>query len=126
MSALSKAVSIHPYFEIREGEVDAFVALMTDFVERTVKEPGCLYYDFSRNGTTAFCREAYIGAEGLLAHLENVSDLLAKFLELSELSRLEIHGPAEELDKLREPLAELKPAFFVHQTGVEAPLGSAS
>jgi quinol monooxygenase YgiN len=123
MGKLSDAVSIHPYFEIHEGKEEAFTALMPDFVEKTSKEPGCLYYDFSRNGSTAFCREAYIGAAGVLAHLENVGDLLAKFLELSELARLEIHGPAEEIDKLREPLAELSPAFFVHKTGVDAPLG---
>ena len=30
-----------------------------------------------------------------------------------KLTRLEIHGPAEELAKLREPLAKLNPTFFV-------------
>lgn len=119
MSILSDAVSIHPYFEIREGNLDAFVALMPQFVEATAKEEGCVYYDFSRCGNIAFCREAYIGAEGLLAHLENVGELLGKFLELSDLKRLEVHGPAEEIAKLREPLAELKPDFFIRETGVE-------
>ena len=123
MSKLSHAVSIHPYFEIREGNLEAFKALMPAFVAKTSAEPGCVYYDFSRNGNTAFCREAYIGAEGLLAHLDNVGELLGKFLELSDLSRLEIHGPAEEIEKLREPLAGLKPTFFVRETGLEAPRG---
>ena len=123
MSKLSHAVSIHPYFEIREGNMEAFTALMPAFVGKTSAEPGCLYYDFSRNGNTAFCREAYIGAEGVLAHLENVGELLGKFLELSDLTRLEFHGPAEEIDKLREPLAGLNPVFFVRETGVESPLG---
>ena len=123
MSKLSHAVSIHPYFEIREGNLEAFTALMPAFVGKTSAEPGCLYYDFSRNGNTAFCREAYIGAEGVLAHLENVGELLGKFLELSDLTRLEFHGPAEEIDKLREPLAHLNPVFFVRETGVESPLG---
>jgi len=26
---------------------------------------------------------------------------------------VEVHGPAAELEKLREPLAELKPSWFV-------------
>jgi len=29
-----------------------------------------------------------------------------------------VHGPAEELDKLKGPLAELKPTWFVRECGV--------
>ena len=123
MGKLNEAVSIHPYFEIHEGMVEDFVALMPEFVKKTSEEEGCLYYDFSRNGNVAFCREAYIGAEGVLAHVENVGDLIAQFLEMSELIRFEIHGPAEELEQLREPLAHLDADFYEMDTGVEEPLG---
>lgn len=123
MGKLSEAVSIHPYFEIHEGMVEEFIALMPEFVKKTSEEEGCLYYDFSRNGNIAFCREAYIGAESILTHLDNVEDLLAQFLEMSELIRLEIHGPAEELEQLREPLAHLDPDFYEMDAGVAEPLG---
>lgn len=119
MSKLSEAVSLHPYFQVSEGQLEAFTALMHDFVEKTSAEPACVYYDFSLNGNLAFCREAYIGAEGILTHLENVGELLGKFLEISELIRLEVHGPEVEIEKLREPLAELKPDFFIRVTGLE-------
>jgi len=36
---------------------------------------------------------------------------------MAELARLEIHGPEEELAKLRGPLAHLKPQFFVLEYG---------
>ncbi len=121
--ALSHAVSLHPYFKIREGNLEAFTALIPAFIEKTATEPACLYYDFTLNGDTAFCREAYIGAEGILAHLGNVGELLGKFLELSDLIRLEVHGPADEIDKLRTPLADLNPEFFIRQTGLLNPLG---
>lgn len=121
--ALSHAVSLHPYFKVREGNLEAFTALMPDFVEKTSTEPACLYYDFTRNGDMAFCREAYIGAEGVLAHLGNVGELLGKFLELADLARLEVHGPAAEIDKLRAPLADLNPDFFIRETGLLNPLG---
>jgi hypothetical protein len=121
--ALSHAVSLHPYFKIREGNLEAFTALMPDFVEKTSTEPACLYYDFTRNGDMAFCREAYIGAEGVLAHLGNVGELLGKFLELADLARLEVHGPAAEIEKLRAPLADLNPDFFIRETGLVNPLG---
>jgi hypothetical protein len=121
--ALSHAVSLHPYFKIRGGNLEAFTALMPAFVEKTATEPACLYYDFTRNGDMAFCREAYIGAEGVLAHLGNVGELLGKFLELADLARLEVHGPAAEIEKLRAPLADLNPDFFIRETGLVNPLG---
>ena len=121
--ALSHSVSLHPYFKIREGNLEAFMALMPAFTEKTATEDACLYYDFTRNGDMAFCREAYIGAEGVLAHLGNVGELLGKFLELADLARLEVHGPAAEIEKLRAPLADLNPDFFIRETGLVNPLG---
>lgn len=121
MSKLSQAVSLHPYFEIHDGKLEPFLALMPEFLKRTSSEPGCIYYDFFRNSQTAYCREAYQGAEGLLAHLHNVGDLVARFLEISDLKRIEVHGPREEIEKLREPMADLNPEFFIRETGLEIP-----
>jgi len=80
-------------------------------------EPKCLYYGFSFEGDQAHCREGYADAEGVLAHLEHVGALLEEALKISDLTCLEIHGPAEELRKLREPLAHLKPRFFTLEYG---------
>jgi hypothetical protein len=82
-------------------------------VEKTASEEKNLFYGFTVNGDEVFCREAYANAEGLLAHLENVGALLAEALKMADLIRVEVHGPAAELDKLREPLAHLNPAWFV-------------
>ena len=80
---------------------------------------GCISYTnkFSFDGETAHCREGYQDAEGVLAHLENVGTLLQEALKIAELTRLEIHGPEEELAELREPLAELNPQFFTLEYG---------
>ncbi|MGJ8723337.1 MAG: putative quinol monooxygenase [Roseibacillus sp.] len=118
MSNLSQAVSIHPYFKIQSGKEDAFEALMAEFVERTTTEETCYYYDFSICGDQAFCREAYHDAAAVLRHLENVGSCIAASGEISELYRLEFHGPAEEIDKLRGPLADLNPDFYVRANGV--------
>jgi quinol monooxygenase YgiN len=112
------AVSIHPYFKVHAGKLEAGRALLPAFVEKTRSEPGCLYYEFTINGDEIFCREGYAGAEGALAHLANVDALLKELLAVSDLARLEIHGPADELDKLRAPLASYKPAWFVYECGV--------
>lgn len=87
-------------------------ALLPRFVERTASERAVLFYDFTMNGNELFCREAYENAEGLLAHLGNIGVLLAKGMKIADLTRIEVHGPAAELEKLRQPLAYLKPTFF--------------
>lgn len=112
-------VSIHPYFKPHEGKLDEFIAGMDAFVERTSSEEGVLFYDFTVSSDgIVFCREAYVGGEGALAHLGNVDDLLKAALEISDLVRLEVHGAAAELDKMREPLAELPVDWFVLETGL--------
>ena len=94
-----------------------FKSLCEQFVAQASEEPKCLYYGFSFNGDEAHCREGYADAEGALAHLENVAQLLDEALRMVELTRLEIHGPEEELAKLREPLAKLNPQFFTLEYG---------
>ena len=108
----SKFVSLHPYFKVHSGKFEDVKKSLPRFVEKTGSEKANLFYEFTMNGDELFCREAYENAEGLLAHLDNVGALLAETLKIADLTRLEIHGPAAELEKLRKPLAHLKPAFF--------------
>jgi len=117
MATQDKCCTIVPYFKVQNGKLEAFKALSEKMVENTIKEPKCLYYGFSFDGDVAFCREGYEDAEGALAHLENVGPLLQELLKISDLTRLEVHAPSEELAKLREPMAELKPQFFTLEYG---------
>lgn len=119
MRKLSTAVSIHPYFQIHAGKAGEFAEVIATFIRTTATEEGCLYYDFTLNGDEAFCREAYTDADATLFHLQNVDHVIKQALELSTMTRLEIHGPAAELEKMRGPLAGLSPAWFIHQGGVD-------
>lgn len=111
-------VSIHPYFKVHPGKLDAARALLPAFVARTASEPDCRYYEFTIHEDVIFCREGYRTAAAALAHLENVGDLLQQVLGLADLIRLEIHGPAAELDSMRSPLAPFQPAWFVWECGM--------
>jgi quinol monooxygenase YgiN len=106
-----------PYFKVKPGQLDAFRAGVAGFVARTKSEKGCVHYAFSFDGDTAHCREGYDDAAALLAHLDNVNALLGEALKIADITRLEVHGPAAEVDKLRAPLAGLKPQFFVLEPG---------
>ena len=117
MATQDKCCTIVPYFKVQSGKLEDFKALCEQFVEKTNGESKVLYYGFSFVGDQVHCREGYEDAEGLLTHLENVGALLQESLKIADLTRLEIHGPEEELAKLREPLAELNPQFFTLEYG---------
>ena len=109
--------TIVPYFKVHDGHLVDFKKKCEEFIQATDSEPKCLYYGFSFNGDQVHCREGYADAEGVLAHLDNVGTLLQEALKISDLTRLELHGPEEELAKLREPLADLNPDYFVLEYG---------
>ena len=113
MSRLTNFVSLHPYFKVHPGKMEEFTDAFPVFAELTKRESKSLFYEFSVKGDEVFCREAYADAEGLLHHLKNVGALLAHGLKIADLIRVEVHGPATELEKLKEPLANLKPEWFV-------------
>jgi quinol monooxygenase YgiN len=108
----SKMVTIHPYFKAKRGRMPQIKALLPSFTAKTAAEKGNLFYGFTLHGEELFCREAYRDAQALLVHLESVGALLEELLKLADLTRLEVHGPAGELEKLKAPLAKLNPAWW--------------
>jgi len=110
--------TIVPYFKVSEGNLATFKIFCQKAVEQTSAEPDCLYYGFSFHGNEAFCREGYRNAEAALTHSKNIGPLLQEVLkEIAEITRFEVHGPADELTKLREPMAALSPTFFTLEYG---------
>ena len=119
MATNDKCVTVQPYFEIKEGETDKVRSYCEQFVMLTRSEKDCLYYGFSFCGDKFHCREGYKNGEGVLAHLDNVGALLQEMLDsgVAELTDLQIHGAEEELAKLREPLKDLNPNYWVLEYG---------
>ena len=116
----SNFVSLHPYFKAHPGKLEAIKAVFPRFMEKTATEGKNLFYGFSVSGDEIFCREGYMDADGVVAHLDNVGALLAEMLKIADLIRMELHGQADELDKLREPLAHLNPAWFTIECSLAA------
>lgn len=112
------SVSLHPYFKAHEGKREACLALLPAFVAATQPDTNCLYYEFTTHDDEIFCREAYVGGAAAFAHLTSVGPLLEQMLALADLTRLEIHGPAEELELMKPTLAGLDPAWFTTACGV--------
>lgn len=106
-----------PYFKVHAGKLGEFKALCEQFVAKTDSEPKCVHYAFTFDGDNAHCREGYVDAAGLLAHLDNVGAVLQEALKIADITRLEVHAPAAEIDKLRAPLKDLSPQFFAVEMG---------
>jgi len=119
MATGDKCVSIQPYFAVKEGAMDEARPYLARLVEMTRSEEACLYYGFSICGDKVHCREAYADGDGALAHLDNVGALLQEALGsgIMSLDDLQIHGPEAELAKMREPLKDLNPNYWVLEYG---------
>ncbi len=119
MATNDKCLTIHPYFEINEGELDNLKSYCEKFIGLTKSEKDCLYYRFSFSGNKVHCLEGYTDGGGALAHLDNVGALLQELLGLGivEVTDLQIHGPESERAKLREPLADFNPNYWVLEYG---------
>jgi quinol monooxygenase YgiN len=117
MATKDTCCSVAPYFQIHKGQETAFRAICEKYVEWSSREPGCLYYGFSFDGDSAHCREGFENADALLAHIENLRPILHEMGEVSKLVRIEIHGPEQELVKLRQPLAGMSPQYYVLEYG---------
>jgi len=104
-------VSIVSLFEVPEEEMEAFNNSMKEFYEKTRSEPGALFVESTSNGNQFRCCEGYTSAEAVFAHMQNVATTMA--VASKYLKSLEFHGSRAEIDKLREPMANLKPTMFV-------------
>lgn len=117
MFKLDTCCTLVPYFEIHEGQLAAFKDLAEKLVARTRTEPGCIHYAFSFSGNVAYCREGYVDAAALLAHRENVAELIGQALKISKIIRFEVHAPEAEIEKLRGPMGPRSPQFFALEEG---------
>ena len=108
MTIQDTSCTVTAFFKVNPGKLDVFEQLADRFVEKTRNESGIRAYGWSFNADEAHCRQRYLNAEGFLEHVENVFSLFQEALTISDCTKLAIHGPEDELAKLRQPLAEIE------------------
>ena len=93
---------------------------MDEFVEKTSKEPGCVYYGWTMMGDKLFCREAYVDGDAVLAHLGNVGPCIEAILDgPASLDEISIHGPQAELAKVKPETEALGTRYFEQDGGFQ-------
>lgn len=107
MTTQDTSCTVTAFFKVKPGKLDAFEQLADRFVAKTRNESGMRAYGWSFNDEEAHCRQLYQNAAGFLEHVNNVFSLFQEALTISDCTRLAIHGPEDELAKLREPLASI-------------------
>jgi quinol monooxygenase YgiN len=100
--AMADFCTIQPTFTILD--LTAAEEYMTECVEATTKEQGCLYYGWTICDDKLYCREAYVDGAAVAVHLESAGPIVGRMIEagMVKLDKIEIHGPSYELDACRE------------------------
>ena len=104
--------TVDAYFSVKPDKKEAFDDLVDRFVRETKNESGIRYYGWSTRGEEVSCRQGYLNAEGFLEHAANVRHLFEEAMTISDCSRLAIHGPEDELEKLRGPMEGIPLQYF--------------
>ena len=91
---------------------------LSELVQKSRAEESCIYYGWTRAGSKLFCREGYTSADGILAHLVNVSTCggLTKF---AKPYRIEIHGPKAEIAKLKDTADKMGAVCYERSSGFQ-------
>ena len=87
--------TIQPTFTIKDlKKAEPF---MKKCVDLTKNEEGCMYYGWTIQGDKLFCREAYVDAAAVQAHLDNIVPSVGEMLDsgAASLDKIEFHGPKE-------------------------------
>lgn len=105
-------------FTLHPEKADAFKANCEAMVALREKEPDHLASAYSFDGDGgAVSREDYRNAEAVIRHMQVGEHIFEKTRQMVDITGAEVHGPAAELDKLRDPLRDLSPRFFVTESG---------
>ena len=87
--------TIQPTFTIKDlKKAEPF---MKKCVDLTKSEAGCMYYGWAIKDDKLFCREAYVDAAAVQAHLDNIVPSVGEMLDsgAASLDKIEFHGPKE-------------------------------
>merc|ERR1712013_694138 len=104
------------------GKVDEFKAGFSKFYAATKNGPGaagCLYYGFGFAGDSMYCREGYKSAEDCAKHGADVKEMTEEPMKAVGAGnfKLNVVGPAAELEKLKPKLAPRGAIFWELDSG---------
>jgi quinol monooxygenase YgiN len=108
----SRPVTYKLVLNIKDGQLDAFRAVMTEMVTSTKQEPGTLVYEWylTTDGKTCHINERFHDSAAHAAHGEGFKKFAERFLACVEVVSMTVYGNPEEAARAR--LARLEPTYI--------------
>jgi len=115
-------VTILPEFIVPAGKMDEFKAGFSKFYAATKNGSGAaggIYYGFGIAGDSVYCREGYKSAEAAMLHGADVKEIIEEPMKAVGAGnfKLNVVGPASELEKLKPKLAPRGAIFWELDAG---------
>lgn len=113
-----RIVTVIGYFAIRPGNAARFRDNCEAMVALRDKEAGhpASAYSFESD-SAAVSREDYESADAFAQHLDVGKHIFETTRQLVDITGVEAHGPADEIEKLRPLLSDMSPRFFRTEFG---------
>jgi len=108
-------VSLTPAVAIKPGKKEEYKKLWqdeTEVIKKKAKAEQIVSYGFSFSGESAQVREMYASAVGLQKHFQDVGPKIKQSAELSDMKKLILIGPADELTKLKPTFQGLSAEYY--------------
>jgi len=110
-------ITILPEFVVPAGKMDEFKAGFPKFYAATKNGPGAsgaFYYGFGIAGDSVYCREGFKDAEAAAKHGADIKPIIEEPIKAVGAGnmRLNVVGPAAELEKLKPKLAPRGAVFW--------------
>ncbi|MFY2822456.1 antibiotic biosynthesis monooxygenase [Ruegeria sp. MALMAid1280] len=111
-------VTIVGYMTVPATHAAAFRKNCAEMIELRHQEPDHLAsaYSFGADQSVV-SREDYDSADAVIRHMELGTHIFDSTRALVEITGIELHGPAAELEKLRDLFSGMNPGFFVTEFG---------
>jgi quinol monooxygenase YgiN len=95
--------TLMPYFTVINGHMEEALSIADKLCEISIKEEGCLFYNYTVHKNIIHFREAFVDATAVFLHIENIKETVANLAKISTRSRAEIHGTRRELGLIEDP-----------------------
>jgi len=110
ISKADESVSMITYYEVRD--MDTFANLTVEMAEGKKLEPTVLACSFSFNGNQVMCKESFESADSAKVHLDSTGAMAKRAAESADIFKVEVMGPEEQLEKLRESFNDVNVMFW--------------
>jgi len=95
---------------IAEGKIDEFKKMAAEMIKKVeANEPGMLSYEWflSDDESKCYLIEIYKDSEAVMAHFGNIGEMMGPFMEIAQITRIELYGNPS--DEVRQAVAPMEP-----------------